>query len=118
MILLVGLSRSTLQVQHHLPTYLGNLTTRTTGALLLPPSTYKTAAQRCALLHEQLWSPSNSNFALGLNNALSYAAYTNDNDGSVQYWIHSPENDTRCNAITIKGIQVQKPCDSIQPVLC
>ncbi|PVI01793.1 alpha/beta-hydrolase [Periconia macrospinosa] len=95
-----------------------NRTTRTTSAILLAPSTFETAAERCAALNEKLWSPSHSNFSLGLDNALSYTAYINANNGSVYYWIDSPDNSTSCNAITVNGTVLQKPCAEAGPGLC
>ncbi|KAF2004660.1 alpha/beta-hydrolase [Amniculicola lignicola CBS 123094] len=95
-----------------------NFTTRTVGAILVPPSTYAVAAQRCASLNERVWSPSTSNFSLGLDNALSYTAYVNANNGSIQYWVFSPEIVDACNAITINGTLIQKPCQGVGPGLC
>lgn len=95
-----------------------NLTTRTTSAILLPPSTFATIAQRCASLNEKVWSPALSNFSLGLDNALSYTAYVNANNGSIYYFTDSPDSPTSCNAITINGTAIQKPCNVVGPGLC
>ena len=95
-----------------------NRTTRTTGAIHLEPSTFEIASQKCASLNEKLWSPSHSNFSLGLDNALSYANYLNANNGSLSYWIDSPANSTSCNAITVDGTVLQRPCTDVKPGLC
>ncbi|KAF1972420.1 alpha/beta-hydrolase [Bimuria novae-zelandiae CBS 107.79] len=96
----------------------GNLTIQTTNALLLSPSTYSVAVRRCASLHEGLWSPSHSNFSLGLKNALSYQAYLNPSN-SLHYWISSSvEHNNLCTAVTTNGILVHRSCNTHLPALC
>ncbi|KAH8712023.1 Carboxylesterase family-domain-containing protein [Phaeosphaeriaceae sp. PMI808] len=98
--------------------HIRNLTSRTTGAILLPPSTYEIAVQRCELLNEKLWSQSSSSFHLGLDNALRYTAFVNGNNGSISYWVSSSNGSTFCNAITTDGILIHKPCQAVGPGLC
>jgi len=120
---LAGKYASLLLIQffHHeelLTNLKGNTTTRTTNGILLGPSNFETAAQRCLSLNEELWSPSTSNFSLGLDNALSYTAYINANNGSSAYWIASPDHPALCNTITVNGTVVQQPCTTVSPGLC
>ncbi|KAK7189647.1 Para-nitrobenzyl esterase 4 [Paraphaeosphaeria sporulosa] len=96
----------------------GNLTTRTTGALLLSKSTYSAAERRCASANEKLWSPSDSDYSLGLGNAFSYQAYLKGNE-TLQYWISSPSNYSNiCSTIATNGAISQEPCESTLPALC
>lgn len=96
----------------------GNLTTRTTGALLLSPSTFSAAEERCASANEQLWSPSHSDYSLGFDNAFSYQAYLNGNE-PLQYWISSPSSTSNlCSAIATNGTISQKSCDTALSALC
>ena len=69
-------------------------------------------------MNEQVWSPSISNFSLGLDNALAYTAYVNANNGSISYFIASPDQPSTCNAIQVDGTVVQKPCNDVGPGLC
>lgn len=100
---------------------IANLTTQTSNALLVAPSTLDTAAQKCALLNEKLWSPSISDVSLGLDNALSYETYVSPTSNSTLYWI-APQNSTStsdlCTALTNTGKTIQTPCDSSLPILC
>ncbi|CAI6327514.1 unnamed protein product [Periconia digitata] len=95
-----------------------NTTTRTTNGILLTPSNFETAAQRCLTLNEELWSPSASNFSLGLDNALSFTAFNSADNGSTTYWISSPDHPESCNAISVDGTVVQQPCTTTAPGLC
>ncbi|KAF2448947.1 alpha/beta-hydrolase [Karstenula rhodostoma CBS 690.94] len=96
----------------------GNLTIKTTGALLLSSSTFSAAEERCVSANEQLWSPTHSNYSFGLDNAFAYQAYLNGNE-TLRYWISSPSNNSElCNTIATDGTISQKPCDSTLSALC
>jgi hypothetical protein len=98
--------------------FLGNYTTRTGSAILLQPSTFSVAEQRCSSLNEQLWSPLEFNFKDGLNASLAYTAFVNANNGTRMYWISTVSNATSCNAITTNGTFTTVPCNAIIPGLC
>ncbi|ORY11351.1 Alpha/Beta hydrolase protein [Clohesyomyces aquaticus] len=101
---------------------LGNVTTRTGGAILLPPSSHILAEQRCAALGEKLFSPLAPipiDFYSGLNASLPYAAHVNENNGSVLYWISTSNKSPTCYAISINGtITNGHACGDKRPALC
>lgn len=86
--------------------------------LLLPPSTFSTATKRCASANEKLWSPLQSNYSSGLDNALTYQAYL-DGKEALHYWISNPSNTSHsCDAIAMNGSIRKRPCEDHLPTLC